>query len=91
MIRLLRQQHSGRRIPEAVKKKIHEIENRCIPCNKNPVLLRVPKVAISHSATPNISVSIDLMHHKIEGKNVSFLTILDLGYSMFKLGYIRDS
>ena len=51
---------------------------------------RVQKVAISHSATADISVSIDVMHHKIGGKNVCFLTILDIGDSMLKLGYIRD-
>ena len=61
-----------------------------MPCNQNPELPRVPKLAVPQSATPNKFASINVMHHKIEAKNLSFLTILELGDFMLKFGYIRD-
>ena len=74
MQQLLRQQNQQRKFPQAIKKKLYDIEKKCMPCNLNQEVSRIPKVAIPHEATPNIFVSIDIMHHKIGGKNVSFMT-----------------
>ena len=60
-------------------------EFRCPECAAHPKLPRKPKLAIAHEATPNITVSLDVMPHKIRNKSENILVIIDQFGMMLRL------
>ncbi|MEM1282625.1 MAG: hypothetical protein AAGG81_03645 [Chlamydiota bacterium] len=90
MIDLFRRQAADRRLPPKLLAKINERSAACKPCAEHASIPRTPKLAIPPPATPNIAVTLDVMHHTINGKHVHILVILDTGDKLLRLVHIED-
>jgi len=66
MLKLFRQQYAGRKIPQAVQRRIQEVSSSCRECNENAELPRFPKTALPPSASPNVAVELDVMSHTVK-------------------------
>lgn len=67
ILRLLRKLHDGERLPKELKKSIDDL--RYTPCDTNPELPRKRKLSLPSEATPNITVSLDVMSHNVHHRS----------------------
>ena len=63
------------KLPTDVQKAIDE--HICPECEERPELPRRPKIALPREATPNLCVSLDVLHHNVKNKPYEILVMLD--------------
>ena len=90
MIELFRRQSMEKQLPKGLIQKITEQGDNCKPCTEHALLPRTPKLAIPPPSMPNIAVTLDVMHHTINGKHIHILVMLDTGDKLLRLSHIID-
>ena len=88
LLQLFRQQSEQRKIPKSLRNKIQQ--HSCQDCDEHPQLPRVPKISIPAPASPNLTVTLDVMQHTIHDKPVKILVMLDAGDMMIRLKRIAN-
>lgn len=88
MSRIIKQILGEKLLPPEMQKKLDAF--RCLKCAENSELPRKPKLAIPPEATPNLTVSLDVMQQKINQKPNDILVIIYHGDMFIRLKLLSD-
>ena len=88
MLQLFRQQRSQTKLPRALKNSIES--HKCKECEENALSPRVPRIALPQPASSNLAVTLDVMYHNINNRQIKILVMLDAGDMMIRLKQLHD-